>query len=170
MRKFLPALFLLLLALPAWAVDYTALKAEIVKPGYNGMTDTQIANTINQAFLQSAIDVNGKDLQALLYARGKWQNIILRCRAALTATALDKTSAFACYLQDTAKSGTLLQTSNPSTMSQLAADFADLIAAGDLANSDRTAVLALTQINSPLWQSFGGRLLDFNDIKIARAS
>ncbi len=58
--------------------DYAALKAEIIKPAYNGMTDVQIAAAVNLLNVTLSRDISHRAARdALLFTTaGDWGNLV----------------------------------------------------------------------------------------------
>lgn len=63
-------------------MDYSGLKAEIVKPAYNGMTDAQIVAALNAATTAGGVLAKVSDILAYLRLNNLW----LPIKVAATAT------------------------------------------------------------------------------------
>lgn len=152
-------------------MDYAALKTEIAKPEYAGMTDAEIAEAINGKVVAVKVDVPSDTVRGTLYARGAWRQIVsLSLDAKNSDPVHDAALVAAVQLVDFCRAGGVFSTSNGAILAQTAADL-DALEAGDIITADdKMAVLALADASVPLWKSFGVRPLDFNDIAIARSA
>ena len=166
------------------AINYPALKIEIAKPAYNGMSDAVIAATINTATSPSFVAVNPVDARnALMFTttndwgwlQGVTAGYVTSANAsgsgavAVSSTAPWATRRAAAAIYDLFRGETPIPvTSARATL--LSNALGVLVTANVITAVGRTAVEAIPQVNLPLWQSFGHRELDLADIATARAS
>lgn len=152
MKRILLAAMLLCLGAPAWAqCNYAAIKTEVALAKYNGQTNAQIAATINAATVSqtpSPFTITG----------GQIYNAIVPSEfTPLTAdqkqTVRDIISAAAGGID--VSTGTNARTA-----------FLAVFGAG---TTTRANMAALLTVSIPQWQTFCPRLLDFNDVAIAKA-
>jgi len=136
-------------------MDYAALKAELQKPAYTGLSDTDAAALVNSTTVNVTVDVPGRSIRWLLYGAGKWGNVVKRADSAGT----DATSAFARFVVDLATQGDSVPATVSVVASQFASDLSLLVTATDITSGNRTALIALATEARPLSVVFGETVL-----------
>lgn len=168
-------------------INFPALKIEIAKPAYNGMSDATIAATINAATSPAFVSVSPVDARnALMFTTtGDWGWLVGVAQGWVTQANASGAGAVAVGTTPTGSGGQtrriastvwdLFKGETAIPMTEARATLVSnalgiLVTANVITAAGRTAVNNIPQVNMPFWQSFGDRPLDFNDIAQARAS
>lgn len=155
-------------------MDYAALKAELAKPAYAGMTDAEAAVAINAATVVVKRPVQSADARRYLMLVGKWPTIAALARGLIAGTDGEKLAAVALV-----EALTLKETFNLSVPAYLTAVQAQLgacEAAGLIDAADTAGILDFANVSVPLLPTIGcGEIQDVDvstivwHIKVARA-
>lgn len=155
-------------------MDYLAIKIEAAKLAYIGMTAEQKAAAINAGTYSITQDIP-TDLakMAFIYTVAyDWGELVGIVNGAITASQIKKKRATTFH--------ELLNTQSPIEVAATDAAGAawwafiqtlltEMVADGTITTPGRAAFEALRLRLVPLWQKFGDRELDYNDILIAEA-
>lgn len=153
-------------------VDIDALRAELAKPEYAGLTDEAIAHAINAAQDPVAVDVPIALVEG--YLRRKGLVFALTRFLASPGQAPPEIQAVAFELVNMIQSPRLstIEMSKP----DIAADVQTMLGAlgpqgaGLLSDDDLAAILAMAVGTRPRWQRFSHRELDWADVAQARGA
>lgn len=157
-------------------VDYVALKVEIAKPAYVGLTDAAIADTINRATFAGSRDIQWSQVRDIFMSNGDWGT--LTYTSMLTSGTFLGGGAFALAtrvmaidIRECCLYGALLQTSDATIRTRVGSRATTLAGAtvGAITQASVDAVTALIAKPRTGPEVFGG-VLDSNDIVRARAS
>ena len=168
-------------------INYPALKIEIAKVAYNGMTDAVIAATINAATTPGFIAVNPVDARnALMFTTtGDWGWLVGVAQGWITSANASNAGAVAVVTTPAGTGGQTRRVAftiwdlfkgetaipmNSARSSLVSSALAVLVTANVITAAGKTAVEAIPQVNVPFWQSFSHRELEYSDIAAARAS
>jgi hypothetical protein len=125
-------------------MDYAALKAEIGRPDYAGLSDEQIAAALNAPYPR-VVDVSARAVRAVLTKRGgAWFKVGI---ASASATA-DMCWAAARMLYDAQREGQegqLFGTSDPDILAGISLGLSAMVGNGVLTDGDVKAVLDLAK-------------------------
>lgn len=149
--------------------DYPALKAEIAKPAYAGMTDAQIAAAMNTMTVASEAAVSGGDVGKLWARRGVLGAARERAnRAALTPG--QRATAWSAIEMVDRDGFSGLDPSSPGQRAALVSFLDGLVAETIMTAGDKAATLALLTRSQTIAQSLGWpQGLGATDIVAARA-
>lgn len=153
--------------------DYAALRAEITKPAYSGMTDEQIVTALLTNTVPSEAAVTGGEVGKLWARRGVLG--IARERAARTTlTAAQRANAWSAIEMVAQDGFSGLDPRNPAQRAALVTFLDSLVTDTILTAADRTATLALLSRAPTVAVSIGWAILHDMDpasaaITVARA-
>jgi len=151
--------------------NLVALKAEILLPAYNGMTDAQIAAAINAATYQVSQNINSvAAMNELLFTvAGDWGNIVSIADGVTTAGVSAANRIRAISIKELFTRNNEFRSTDDTRWTRFISVVDTLITGGHMSAEGKTALVALRTRTLPLWRKFGERELDFNDIVQARA-
>lgn len=152
------------------AIDYLALKTELAKPAYTGLSDVAAAAAINAATVAGEGAVSGPTIGQLWARRGVLGAAYERAnRAALTTAQRAKAWQAISMVQQDGFSG--LDPNNAAQRTQLVTFLDELVTDTIMTAADKTATLALLAKTQPLAATFGFTgPVSYTDVAIARAS
>lgn len=149
-------------------VDYVALKAEIAKPEYAGMSDEQIIATLSVKTYAMKVDVSISDVESYLRLHGLVFMLRRWVEAAVAANNINPAVVAGAELIDMIESPRLsrFETSNPQRYAALQAMLGGLVqaSAGGMQQADMDALLALANHTVPVWPN-----ITTGDLQTARA-
>jgi len=138
--------------------DYAALKVEISKPEYNGLTDIQIAAAVNQKTTTLYRDFSQRaGREALIFTTGgDWGNVVGVADGVITAGINLATRVRCISLREALRGGmndSFTYTNQDRRTKLLAA--IDAVIPGQMSAEGRAAIVALGQYTFPLGESMG---------------
>lgn len=138
--------------------DYAALKVEIAKPEYNGMTDVQIAASINQKTVTLYRDFSHRAARdALIFLdNGDWGNVVAVADGVITAGINQATRVRCISLREALRGGMndYFSYTNVNHRSRALAVI-DALTPGQMSVAGRAAFVALGEYLFPLGESMG---------------
>jgi len=162
------------------SINYVALKVEIAKPAYNGMSDATIAATINAQTVPGFVSVSVPDARnALMFTTtNDWGWLAGVNNGSITSANASGAGAVVVTAATRRLANTLydfLSMNLPLPMNSARASLLHtlinaLVTANVITTAGQNAMEAVPQVTLAGWTQFGDRSLDYNDIAIARAS
>lgn len=151
------------------ATDYAALKVEIAKPAYVGMTDAQIAAAVNANTVASEVIVTGREVAQLWARRGILG--LARERSARSAlTAAQRTAAWNAIEMVDRDGFAGLDPNNPTQRAALVTFLDGLVTETIMTAGDKSATLALLARTQTIAASLGWpQGVGVTDIAVARS-
>ena len=137
--------------------DYAALKIEIAKPAYNGLTDEQIAAAINAATTTAAADITGSDArrELLFTANNDWGKLVGVADGWITAGVPAAIRLRAVQMRDLFLTDSQFATANSTRYTAFLAAVDQLITDTVMSAAGKTALVALARKTVSLAESMG---------------
>jgi len=163
------------------SINYAALKIEIAKPAYNGMSDATIAATINAQTVPGfrSFQPTAARLVLMLSASNDWGWLSGVADGSITsanasgggAVAVNAaTRRVATTVRDLFSMPLPVDITDSGKATLVNSALTALVNANIIVAATQTALQALPAVTNAGWAQFGERSLDYNDIAIARAS
>lgn len=164
-------------------VNLATLKTEIALPAYNGLSDVQIADTINTTPLSRLKTIQPNDAMIQLMRLGDWgwlagvaNGFVTSANAsgagavAVSATTPWATRRTAQTIYDLLRTNLPIDLSVQANVTAITSAIDILVTANVLTSAGRAALVALPTLAGFRWSLFADRTLDFADVVAARAS
>lgn len=148
--------------------DYQSLKAELAKPAYVGLDNTQAAAALNTASVASETPVNGSDI-GKLWARRKVLGAARERANNTTATVAQRQNAWNAIEMVAQDGFSGLDPNNPAQRTALVAFVDSLVTDGIMTAGDKTATLALLARTQTPAQVIGWPPVTVADVAYARS-
>lgn len=148
--------------------DYPALKAEIALPVYAGMTDAEIAVSLNAPTISYMQDVICSDARAILFATGEYGGIVLLSREVPSGTVPASLVAAAITAIATLDQAQAIQASNSTAWGAVQQMLGAFVQAGTLSQASNDALLALAPATTSRAEQLGFIPVYEADIQAAR--
>lgn len=129
-------------------MDYAALKSELAKPAYAGLSDAEAASAVNAATVSVVKPVRSEDVRDYLMVIGKWPRIAAIARGLIAGSDAEKLASVALV-----EALALKESFNLSVPAYAAAVDAQLDAcasAGLITGPDKAAIVGLKDNDVPL--------------------
>jgi hypothetical protein len=149
-------------------MNYAALKSEVAKPEYAGMSDAQIAAALNATTVETIRDVPTSEARALLLSTGEWGGIVMLARATPSETIPAEAVAAAITAEDTLRLTVTLELTRDAYWQAVQTLLGGLVAAGVLSAGTRAALLALRETTTSRAAQLGWSEIRTTDIETAR--
>lgn len=130
-------------------MDYAALKAEISKLDYLGLSDAEVAVAINAATVTIVKPVQSADVRRYLMLAGKWPTIAALARGLIVGADAKKLAAVA--LVEGLEMIDAFDLSVPAYAAAVDAQLDACVASGLIAAEDKAAILSLKDDAAPLF-------------------
>lgn len=148
-------------------MDYLALKAELDKPAYAGMSDSEAAAAINAATVTVVKPVQSADARRYLMLVGKWPTIAALARGLIAGSDGEKLAAVA--LVEGLAMIESFDLSAPAYAAAVDAQLDACVSAGLIDANDKAAIIGLKHADVPGDQAFGRGVQPY-DVANARAA
>ena len=148
--------------------DYAALKAEIAKPAYNGMTTAQKAAAVNALSVNVLKSLSPTDAMMTLARNGDWGWMAGVASGKITsanasgggAVAVANTAPWTTWrtaqtLVDLFKSGMVIDMTVQANVDAMTTALNTLVTANVITSASRSALAALASVATPWWQVRG---------------
>lgn len=149
--------------------DYLALKTELAKPAYTGLSDAAAAAALNAASVASETPVNGSDI-GKLWARRKVLGAARERANNTTATVAQRQNAWSAIEMVAQDGFSGLDPNNPAQRTALVAFIDSLVTDGIMTAADKTATLALLARTQTPAQVIGWPPVTDVDVAFARSN
>jgi hypothetical protein len=149
-------------------IQYAALKVEIAKPAYNGMTDEQVAASINSQTFADPVDIlSQKAINALLFTTaGDWAKVVSVADGITNATAQVRTRCVS--VKELFTRNVVFEATDDTRWTRFIAVVDALISDAQMSAEGKTALVNMRTVQAPLWHKFAYRPLEWSDVAVAR--
>lgn len=137
--------------------DYAALKIEIAKPAYNGLTDAQIAAAINAATITATADITGSDArrELLFTANNDWGKLVGVADGWITAGVTSAIRLRAAQMRELFLTDAPFATANSTRYTAFLAAVDQLVADTIMSAAGKSALVVLARKTVSLAASMG---------------
>lgn len=157
-------------------VDYRALKTELAKPAYAGLTDAEAAVALNEPTIRAFVDVQWSALREILMGNGDWGTLVYTERrsagAFLGGGAYSvATQVMAIEFADSCRFGGMLHTSDEAVRTRMGTRLNTLAGAtvGAISAASRQQIIDLASRDGSIAASIGWPPVTDQDVARARS-